>query len=69
MVAPGTGFGISVATGWHYHLDLIGTGIFSAASLALVGQPGRELGVQGSLKKDSSWLSRESCFGFLGLKG
>ncbi|OLP78239.1 hypothetical protein AK812_SmicGene41609 [Symbiodinium microadriaticum] len=38
--ANAAGFGISVATGWHYHLDLIGTGIFSAASLALVGQPG-----------------------------
>eukprot|EP00438_Fugacium_kawagutii_P028569 Skav232558 [mRNA] locus=scaffold3309:79915:80802:- [translate_table: standard] len=34
------GFGISVATGSHYHLDLIGTGIFSAAAIALRGMPG-----------------------------
>ncbi|CAE7256037.1 unnamed protein product [Symbiodinium sp. CCMP2592] len=38
--ANAVGFGISVATGWHYHLDLIGTGIFSAAALALCGQSG-----------------------------
>jgi steroid 5-alpha reductase family enzyme len=35
--ANGVGFGISVATGWHYHLDLIGTGIFAVAAVAVAG--------------------------------
>lgn len=32
------GFGISVATNWHYHLDLIGTGVFTVAALAVGGR-------------------------------
>jgi len=35
--ANALGFAISAATGWHYHLDLIGTGIFAVAALALRG--------------------------------
>jgi len=31
------GFGISVATGWHYHLDLIGTGCFAISAVAVMG--------------------------------
>ena len=31
------GFGISVATGSHYHLDLFGTGVFAASALLLRG--------------------------------
>lgn len=38
--ANGIGFGISLATGWHYHLDLIGTGIFSVFALVLRGSAG-----------------------------
>ena len=33
--ANGLGLGISLATGWHYHLDLIGTGIFAVAAMAV----------------------------------
>ena len=36
--ANGLGLGISLATGWHYHLDLIGTGIFAVAAFAVAGQ-------------------------------
>ena len=36
--ANGLGFGISLATGWHYHLDLIGTGVFAVAAFAVAGQ-------------------------------
>ena len=36
--ANGLGLGISLATGWHYHLDLIGTGIFAVAAMAVAGQ-------------------------------
>merc|ERR1719272_2519847 len=35
--ANGLGFGISLATGWHYHLDLIGTGCFAVSALAISG--------------------------------
>lgn len=35
--ANGLGFGISLATGWHYHLDLIGTGCFAISALAISG--------------------------------
>ena len=35
--ANALGFGISAATGWHYHLDLIGTGIFAVAAFATKG--------------------------------
>jgi len=35
--ANGVGFAISVATGWHYHLDLIGTGVFALAAYASRG--------------------------------
>ena len=38
--ANALGFGISVATGSHYHLDLIGTGIFSGVAIALCGTAG-----------------------------
>mmetsp|Transcript_58461 Transcript_58461/g.92631 ORF Transcript_58461/g.92631 Transcript_58461/m.92631 type:complete len:302 (-) Transcript_58461:74-979(-) len=38
--ANAVGLGISVATGSHYHLDLIGTGIFSVAAIGLRGAPG-----------------------------
>ena len=31
------GFGISISTGWHYHLDLIGTGVFTISALLLRG--------------------------------
>jgi len=31
------GFAISAATGWHYHLDLIGTGAFAAVAAATRG--------------------------------
>ena len=31
------GFCISVATNWHYHLDLIGTGVFAVVAVALRG--------------------------------
>ena len=37
-VANALGLGISLATGSHLHLDLIGTGVFSIAALALRGQ-------------------------------
>ena len=32
------GFGISAATNWHYHLDLIGTGVFAVAALTVGGR-------------------------------
>ena len=35
--ANALGFGISAATGWHYHLDLLGTGVFAVAALATKG--------------------------------
>ena len=38
--ANGVGFGILVATGSHYHLDLIGTGIFSVFAIVLRGAAG-----------------------------
>jgi steroid 5-alpha reductase family enzyme len=40
--ANALGFGISVATGWHYHLDLIGTGAFTAAALVTAGTESRQ---------------------------
>ena len=36
-IANTLGFGISVATGSHLHLDLIGTGVFAASALVLRG--------------------------------
>ena len=36
-VANVLGFGVSVATGWHYHLDLIGTGVFAVVALSCTG--------------------------------
>eukprot|EP00966_Prymnesium_polylepis_P065550 1521200-Prymnesium_polylepis.1 len=36
-VANAIGFGMSAATGWHYHLDLIGTGAFTFAAAATSG--------------------------------
>lgn len=36
-VANAIGFLISAATGWHYHLDLIGTGVFSISAFILRG--------------------------------
>lgn len=36
-VANGVGFGLSACTGWHYHLDLIGTGVFSVSALVVRG--------------------------------
>lgn len=36
-VANAIGFGVSAATGWHYHLDLIGTGAFAVAAAATSG--------------------------------
>ena len=35
--ANALGLGISLATGWHYHLDLLGTGAFAAAAFATAG--------------------------------
>ena len=35
--ANALGFATSIATGWHYHLDLIGTGAFTAAAVATAG--------------------------------
>lgn len=35
--ANALGFGISVATNWHYHLDLIGTGVFAISALVVRG--------------------------------
>jgi len=61
--ANAAGFGISVATGWHYHLDLIGTGIFSAAALALVGQPG-DLRQNASAACISVWAIKLAAFLF-----
>ena len=31
------GFGISVGTNWHYHLDLIGTGVFAVSAILVSG--------------------------------
>ena len=36
--ANALGFAISVTTGWHYHLDLIGTGVFAVSAYVLRGQ-------------------------------
>lgn len=35
--ANALGLGISAVTGWHYHLDLIGTGVFAVAAYATRG--------------------------------
>lgn len=35
--ANALGLGISATTGWHYHLDLIGTGVFAVAAFATKG--------------------------------
>ena len=35
--ANAVGFGISVVTNWHYHLDLIGTGIFAVSAVLVRG--------------------------------
>lgn len=35
--ANAVGFGISVGTQWHYHLDLIGTGVFALSALLVRG--------------------------------
>ena len=35
--ANALGFAISIATGWHYHLDLIGTGVFAVSAYVLRG--------------------------------
>ena len=40
--ANALGFGISIATGWHYHLDLIGTGAFAVAAVATAGVETRQ---------------------------
>ena len=40
--ANALGFGVSIATGWHYHLDLIGTGAFTIAALATAGNHPRQ---------------------------
>ncbi|CAJ1384177.1 unnamed protein product [Effrenium voratum] len=40
--ANGIGFVVSLATGWHYHLDLLGTGAFSAFAFALRGTHWRQ---------------------------
>eukprot|EP00927_Polykrikos_kofoidii_P079120 TRINITY_DN75912_c0_g1_i1.p1 TRINITY_DN75912_c0_g1~~TRINITY_DN75912_c0_g1_i1.p1 ORF type:complete len:318 (-),score=25.59 TRINITY_DN75912_c0_g1_i1:80-946(-) len=41
-VANGLGLGISLATGSHYHLDLIGTGTFAIAALVVRGEGVRQ---------------------------
>lgn len=35
--ANAVGFFISVGTNWHYHLDLIGTGVFAISALVVCG--------------------------------
>ena len=35
--ANALGFGVSVATGSHYHLDLLGTGVFAVSAIATRG--------------------------------
>lgn len=40
--ANGVGLGISAATGGHYHLDLIGTGVFAVSAAAVAGPSVRQ---------------------------
>ena len=60
--ANALGFGISAVTGWHYHLDLIGTGVFALSALATTGggEPRQRLSGLGI----ALWASKLSSFLF-----
>jgi len=60
--ANAMGFGFSLATGSHYHLDLIGTGIFAVVALALRG-PG-ELRQRLSAYAVAAWATKLAGFLF-----
>lgn len=59
--ANAVGFGISVVTNWHFHLDLIGTGVFALVALLVQG-PGQVQ--QLSAAAVALWATKLSSFLF-----
>lgn len=59
--ANALGFGISLATGSHLHLDLIGTGVFALAALSLRGTELRQRLSAGAI---ALWSSKLAAFLF-----